>query len=54
MGVRRWEIREERKRRKKPGVEGGRREGRGNEAAERADGIQEEGFQDANWDGEKL
>lgn len=35
-------------------MEGGRGEGRGNEAAERAEGIQEDGFQDGNWDEEKL
>ena len=47
-------IREERKRRKKPRVEGGRGGVRGNEAAERAEGIQEGGFQDGHWDEEKL
>ena len=31
----------------------GRGEERGNEAAERAEGIQEDGFQDGNWDEEK-
>ena len=35
-------------------MEGGKGEGRGNEAAERAEGIQEDGFQDGNWDEEKL